>query len=63
MPQNNDKWHSRPIQEVAEIFNVNLEDGLDLPEIKLRQQKFGLNQVSIRKQQSILRGGNSIYNN
>jgi Ca2+-transporting ATPase len=33
---------------------VNLEDGLDMTEVKLRQQKFGLNQVSIRKQQNTL---------
>jgi cation-transporting ATPase F len=51
MLQNDDKWHSQPIQEVAELLNVNLEEGLDPPEIKLRQQKFGLNQASIRKQQ------------
>lgn len=54
MSQNNVNWHSHPIQEVAELFDVNLEDGLDLPEIKLRQQKYGLNQVSIRKQQNTL---------
>lgn len=54
MPQNDDKWHSQPIQEIAMVFDVNLEDGLDPSEIKLRQQKFGLNQVSIKKQQNPL---------
>ena len=54
MPQNDDKWHSQPIAEVARRLNVSLEDGLDLSEINLRQQKFGSNQVSIRKQRTPL---------
>jgi len=29
MPQDNDKWYSQPIAEVARIFNVSLEVGLD----------------------------------
>jgi cation-transporting P-type ATPase F len=54
MPQNNDKWYNQPIEEIARIFDVSLEDGLDSSEIRLRQQKFGSNQVSIKKQQSPL---------
>lgn len=54
MPQDNDKWYSQPITEVARIFNVSLEDGLDSLEIKLRQQRFGTNRVSIKKQQTPL---------
>ena len=54
MPQNDDKWHSQPIAEVARRLNVSLEDGLDLSEINLRQQKFGSNQVSIRKASGLL---------
>jgi Ca2+-transporting ATPase len=54
MRQDNDKWYSHPIAEVARIFNVSLDDGLDSSEIKLRQQKFGSNQVSIKKQETPL---------
>jgi magnesium-transporting ATPase (P-type) len=53
-PQNNNKWHSKPIEETARLLHANLEVGLDSSEIKLRQQKFGLNQVSIKKQQKPL---------
>ena len=54
MPQNNDKWHSQPREEIARRFNVSLEDGLDSSEIRLRQQEFGLNQVSVKNQQNPL---------
>lgn len=45
------EWHTKPVDEVSKILQVNINDGLDLAEIERRQQKYGINKVSIKKQE------------
>jgi Ca2+-transporting ATPase len=45
----NIEWHAKSIEEVSDIFRVNINEGLDSAEIIQRQQKHGLNKVSVKK--------------
>ena len=44
-------WHTKSIEEVSDILQVNINEGLDLAEIEHRQQKYGLNTVSKKKKE------------
>lgn len=45
----NIEWHTKSIEEVSDILQVNINEGLDSAEIIQRQQKHGLNKVSVKK--------------
>jgi cation-transporting P-type ATPase F len=45
------EWHTKSIEEVSNILQVNINEGLDFAEIKHRQQKHGLNRVSMKKKE------------
>jgi Ca2+-transporting ATPase len=45
-------WHHLPVGEVGQLLETNLETGLDLFEVKHRQEQFGPNQLTPRKGQS-----------
>lgn len=47
-------WHHLPGQEVVELLDSNEQAGLDLFEIKHRQERFGANRLTPRKGQSPL---------
>ena len=37
------QWHTKSIEEVSNILQVDINEGLDFAEVKNRQQKHGLN--------------------
>ena len=41
-------WHHLPAGEVGQLLETNLETGLDLFEVKHRQEQFGPNQLTPR---------------
>jgi len=45
-------WHHLPATEVGQLLETNLETGLDLFEVKHRQERFGPNRLTPRKGQS-----------
>jgi cation-transporting P-type ATPase F len=45
-------WHHLHVGEVGQLLETNLETGLDLFEVKHRQEQFGPNQLTPRKGQS-----------
>ena len=45
------QWHTKSIEEVSNILQVDINEGLDLAEVKNRQQKHGLNKVSMKKKE------------
>jgi cation-transporting ATPase F len=45
------EWHTKSIEEVSDILQVNVNEGLDLAEIEERRQKHGLNTVSKKKKE------------
>ncbi len=47
-------WHHLPANEVLELFETNLDQGLDLFEVRHRQQRFGRNELTPRKGKSPL---------
>jgi cation-transporting ATPase F len=47
-------WHHLPVDEVALVLETNLDRGLDLFDIKHRQQRFGPNVLTPRKGKSAL---------
>jgi len=42
-------WHNLSIQETAQVFNIDLEKGLSLEQVKENQEKFGFNQLPQKK--------------
>jgi Ca2+-transporting ATPase len=42
-------WHHLPTEEVIELLDANPATGLDMLEVKHRQQRFGLNQITQKK--------------
>ena len=47
-------WHHLPTDEVLDLLDTNIEKGLDIFEVKHRQQRFGLNVLTPKKGQSPL---------
>lgn len=45
----NKHWHHLPSAEVIELLDANPRTGLDILEVKHRQQRFGLNQITPKK--------------
>ncbi len=43
------EWHTKSIEEVSDILQVDINKGLDFAEIRHRQKKHGLNKVSMKK--------------
>jgi Ca2+-transporting ATPase len=42
-------WHNLSIQETAQVFNIDLEKGLSLEQVKENQEKFGFNELPQKK--------------
>ena len=47
-------WFNLSVNEVIEELNTNLVNGLTTSEVKLRQEKYGLNELKAKKKKSIL---------
>jgi len=47
-------WHHLPLNEVAVVLETDLDQGLDLFDIKHRQERFGPNVLTVRKGKSPL---------
>jgi cation-transporting P-type ATPase F len=47
-------WHHLPYEEVIDLLDVNPKIGLDMLEVRHRQQRFGLNQITPKKGKSPL---------
>ncbi len=47
-------WHHLPVEEVIELLETNLNNGLDIFEIQHRQERFGPNMLTPRKGKSPL---------
>jgi cation-transporting ATPase F len=47
-------WHHLPAEEVLDLLDSNLQNGLDVFEIKHRQERFGLNELTPQKGKSPL---------
>ncbi len=45
-------WHHLPAEEVLDLLDSDVRQGLDLFEVKLRQERFGLNELTPKKSQS-----------
>jgi cation-transporting ATPase F len=45
------EWHTKSVEEVSDILQVNVDEGLDFAEIEHRHQKYGLNTVSKKKKE------------
>jgi Ca2+-transporting ATPase len=45
-------WHHLPADEVLDLLNTNIEQGLDIFEVKHRQQRFGYNVLTPKRAQS-----------
>jgi cation-transporting P-type ATPase F len=45
------EWHTKSIEEVSGILQASINEGLDFAEIRRRQQKHGLNKVSMKKKE------------
>ncbi len=45
-------WHHLPVEDVATLLDSNIEQGLDIFEIKHRQEHFGLNELTPKKGKS-----------
>jgi cation-transporting ATPase F len=54
LEKNSRKWHSLPIDEVAAVFEANLERGLGLEEVESRKKKFGPNKITVKAGKSPL---------
>ena len=50
----NNKWFNKEIKEVETELATNLEKGLEIEEVKKRQEKYGLNQLKAAKKKSLL---------
>jgi Ca2+-transporting ATPase len=50
----NKHWHHLPVEEVLELLDTDSRAGLDLFEVRHRQQHFGPNQLTPRKGKSPL---------
>jgi cation-transporting ATPase F len=50
------EWHTKEIYDIARLLEVDLNDGLNESEVRLRQTRIGLNRVTSKKQErSIIR--------
>ena len=47
-------WHHLPVDEVLDLFDTNIQQGLDIFEIKHRQERFGLNVLTPQKGKNAL---------
>jgi cation-transporting ATPase F len=47
-------WHHLPIEEVEDLLDTNVHQGLDLFEVKHRQERFGLNELTPKRGKSPL---------
>ena len=47
-----DQWHSLLVRQVAQILDSSLENGLTTDEVTRRREKFGVNQLNLKKSQS-----------
>ncbi|GAA5214928.1 cation-transporting P-type ATPase [Corallincola platygyrae] len=47
-------WHNLPQQQVKDLLNSSIEQGLASEEVSLRKEKFGLNRITQRKGQGPL---------
>ncbi len=47
-------WHHLPTDEVLDLLDTNIQQGLDVFEVKHRQQRFGLNVLTSKRGQSPL---------
>jgi Ca2+-transporting ATPase len=47
-------WHHLPVEEVLDLLDTDLQQGLDVFEIKHRQERFGLNVLAPKKGESPL---------
>jgi cation-transporting ATPase F len=45
-------WHHLPKEEVLDLFETDLQNGLDIFEVKHRQERFGLNALTPKKGKS-----------
>ncbi len=48
-------WHHLPVDEVLDLLDTNLQQGLDVFEIKHRQERFGLNVLTPKEGKSPLK--------
>ncbi|KXJ44135.1 MAG: carbonate dehydratase [Cycloclasticus sp. Phe_18] len=48
-------WHHLPIEEVTELFDTDLNDGLDLFEVQSRAEEFGVNELTAAQGVSALK--------
>jgi cation-transporting P-type ATPase F len=47
-------WHNLPVEEVEDLLDSQINQGLDLFEVKNRQERFGLNELTPKKGKSSL---------
>jgi len=47
-------WHHLPANEIIDLLDTNLQNGLDVFEVKHRQERFGLNILTPKKKKSPL---------
>lgn len=50
----NNKWFNKEIKEVEAQLQTNQEKGLDVEEVKKRQEQYGLNQLKTAKKKTLL---------
>ena len=49
----NNKWYQQEIKEVEEKLQTNQEKGLNIEEVKKRQEKYGYNQLKANKKKTL----------
>lgn len=49
----NINWFNKEIKEVEKELETNLEEGLNIEEVKVRQEKYGLNQLKAAKKKTL----------
>lgn len=50
----NKKWFNQEVKEVEKELQTNQEKGLEVEEVKKRQEKYGLNQLKAAKKKTLL---------
>lgn len=48
------EWFTKKVEEVEKELDVNSEKGLSLEEVKVRQEKYGLNELKAKKKKSLM---------
>ena len=48
----NEEWFRLKVEEVEEKLETNIEKGLNIEEVKSRQEKYGKNELKTKKKKS-----------